>query len=42
VLVTAQAQSLTAPSVPVTFHLRSADIKADKRTVFLSGAANTP
>jgi cytochrome c oxidase accessory protein FixG len=42
VLVTAQAQSLNAPSVPVTFHLRSADVTADKRTVFLSGAANTP
>ncbi|HWA62997.1 MAG TPA: cytochrome c oxidase accessory protein CcoG [Caulobacteraceae bacterium] len=40
VFVTAPASSLTAPSVPVTFQIRAGAISADKRSVFLSGAAN--
>jgi cytochrome c oxidase accessory protein FixG len=40
VLATAPADALTAPSMPVTFHLRAGKVAADVPSVFLSGAAN--
>jgi cytochrome c oxidase accessory protein FixG len=40
VFVNAPADALTAPSLPVTFSIRSKSVSADTRTVFLSGEAN--
>jgi cytochrome c oxidase accessory protein FixG len=40
VLVSAPAEALAGPSLPVTFHLRSGKVATDTSTVFLSGAAN--
>ncbi len=40
VLVSAPAAALTAPSIPVAFHLRAGKVAADVPSVFLSGAAN--
>ena len=39
-LVSARPEILTAPSLPVVFHLRAGKVKADVASVFLSGAAN--
>ena len=40
VLVSAPATALTAPSLPVVFHLRAGQVRSDVGSVFLSGAAN--
>lgn len=40
VLVAAPPEAITAPSMPVVFHLRAGATAADVASVFLSGAAN--
>ncbi len=40
-LVSAPADALSAPALPVTFQIRSKTVTAVKRSVFLSGQANT-
>ena len=40
VLVSAPASALSAPSMPIVFHLRAGKVESDVASVFLSGAAN--
>jgi len=42
VFVTAKPQDLTAPSLPAKFEAKAGPIRAETKTVFLSGAASAP
>jgi hypothetical protein len=42
VFVTAPAEALSRPSIPVRFDIRSGAIAVGRESTFLSGAANQP